>query len=243
MIRYLAVALLAAAAPLRAQSAPTTRIAGFVSDSNGVAVAGADVRLTPVKQNPMWARTDAAGHFVLATAPNGLAQLNVRRLGFHQFNGTIQVGPDAPDSLNITIYVASTELAAINVTEVSPGDSLAPAEFYARKRTNQWGHFLDREAIEEKQATSPAELLRGMAGVALQRNLRTGGMLLRIRGCKPSVWVDGVRAGGAELDEVMNVHDLAGIEVYNSQAGLPPQYVDKTNHLCGATVLVWTRRA
>jgi hypothetical protein len=68
------------------------------------------------------------------------------------------------------------------------------------------------------------------------------GMLLRIRGCKPSIWVDGVRAGGAELDEVINVHDLAGIEVYNSQAGLPPQYVDKVNHMCGATVLVWTRR-
>ena len=239
--RFLPIVLLAAAASLQAQAPATTRIAGFISDSNGVAVVGADVRLTPVKQNPIWSRSDANGHFVIAAAPNGPAQLNIRRLGFHQFNGTIQVGPDAPDSLNITIYVASTELAAINVTEVSPGDSVAPAEFYARKQSSQWGHFLDLEAIQEKQATTPSELLRGMAGVGLQRAPR-GGMLLRIRGCKPTVWVDGVRAGGAELDEVMNVHDLAAVEVYNSLAGLPPQYVDKTNHACGATVLVWTKR-
>ena len=241
VLRFLPLALLAAVS-LQAQTPATTRIAGFVSDSNGIAVASADVRLTPVKQQPIWARTDAKGHFAFNTAPNGPAQLNVRRLGFHQFNGTIQVGPDAPDSLNITIYVASTELAAIEVVDASPGDSIAPPEFYGRMKNSQWGHFLDREAIEEKHATNPSELLRGMAGVGLQRAPRGIGMLLRIRGCKPTVWVDGVRAGGAELDEVINVHDLAGIEVYNSQAGLPPQYVDKTNHMCGATVLVWTRR-
>jgi hypothetical protein len=237
-----AALLLLAAATASAQSPakPTTRISGFVSDSNGVPVVSADVRITPVKSTTIGVRTDAKGHFALAEVPDGPAQLNVRRLGFHQFNGTIQVGGQNPDSLNITIYVASTELAAIEVRESSLGDSLAPQEFYARMRSNQFGRFLDRAAIEAKQVTTPSELLRGMPGVGLQRARRYG-LLVKIRGCRPTVWVDGVRAGGAELDEVMTVHDMAGIEVYSSQAGLPPQYVDRTNP-CGA-ILVWSRRA
>ncbi|MEO7457602.1 MAG: carboxypeptidase regulatory-like domain-containing protein [Gemmatimonadaceae bacterium] len=239
MTRFLPLLLLCAATTLGAQATASNRIAGFVADSNGIAVAGADIRVTPVKKAPVWARTDGAGHFVFSALPGGPAQLNVRRLGFHQFNGTIEVGGTNPDSLNVTIYVASTALAAIDVVDISPGDSLAPAEFYARKRENKWGRFLDRAQIEEKQVSTPSELLRGMPGVYLQRAPRFG-MLLKIRGCRPTIWVDGVRAGGAELDDVMNMHDLAGIEVYSSLAGLPQQYVDKTN-ACGA-VLVWTRR-
>jgi hypothetical protein len=239
----LSAALLVVSASVLSAQAGGNRLAGFVSDSGGAPVGGAEIRLTPVKKSAISARTDAAGHFVFTDAPGGPAQLNVRRLGFHQFNGTVQVGGNAPDTLHVTLYKASTELAAMEVVDISPGDSLAPSEFYARRQKNQWGHFLTVADIEERHATNPSELLRGMPGVGLQRAPRGGGMLLRIRGCKPTIWVDGVRAGGAELDEVMNVHDMAGVEVYNSQAGLPPQYVDKTNHMCGATVLVWTRRA
>jgi hypothetical protein len=54
------------------------------------------------------------------------------------------------------------------------------------------------------------------------------------------VWVDGMRAPGAELDDVARPMDVAGLEVYPSSAGLPPQYQDRNNRMCGA-IVVWTR--
>jgi hypothetical protein len=65
------------------------------------------------------------------------------------------------------------------------------------------------------------------------------GYVVRIRGCRPTVWIDGVRAAGAEVDEVATMADISGVEVYSSIAGMPPQYVDRDNP-CGG-ILVWSR--
>jgi hypothetical protein len=51
--------------------------------------------------------------------------------------------------------------------------------------------------------------------------------------------VDGVRLPGAELDEYTQGNDVAAIEIYNSFAGIPVQYFDRTA-VCG-TILVWTK--
>jgi len=45
---------------------------------------------------------------------------------------------------------------------------------------------------------------------------------------------------GAELDEVIHPTDIAAIEFYPSSAGVPAQYLERQNRLCGL-VLVWTR--
>ena len=65
------------------------------------------------------------------------------------------------------------------------------------------------------------------------------GNVLLLRGCAPLVWVDGVRVPGAQLDEVAPPEDVAGIEIYNSFAGIPARYFDRTA-TCG-TILVWLR--
>jgi hypothetical protein len=72
---------------------------------------------------------------------------------------------------------------------------------------------------------------------------------VRLRGCGvrgqsaekvgPMVWLDGVRLVGAEIDEVTQATDIAAIEVYNSFAGVPAQYLDRSA-VCG-TILVWTK--
>ena len=63
-----------------------------------------------------------------------------------------------------------------------------------------------------------------------------------MRGCRdaPMVWLDGARVPGAELDEVIRPDDIAGMEVYASTAGVPAQFLDRTNRGCG-TILLWTR--
>lgn len=214
------------------------RYAGFVSDSTGLAVSVAQIRLTPYKGTLHETRSDATGHFVLTGLPAGPAQLNVRRLGFHPFNGTITIGGDAPDSARLVLYVASAELAAIEVREESFGDSLAPREFWDRKKNNHFGRYMDHDDIDNKHVNYASELFRGIPGVTLVKSNRIG-TLLRIRGCRPTLWVDGVRAAGAEVDELISLNDIGAIEVYNSLAGMPPQYVDRTNP-CGG-ILFWTR--
>jgi hypothetical protein len=54
------------------------------------------------------------------------------------------------------------------------------------------------------------------------------------------VWVDGQRVPGAELDEVIKPEEIAAIEFYPSSAGIPAQYLERANRLCGL-ILVWTK--
>ncbi|MEO8334549.1 MAG: carboxypeptidase regulatory-like domain-containing protein [bacterium] len=227
------------APPAAAQSATLNRLSGFVSDSIGIPVAFAEIRLTLTGGAARELRTDAAGHFAIPDLPTGPAQMQVRRLGYHPFDGAVKIGDGGADSLRLVLYVASAELAAIEVREESLGDTLAPREFWARRRSNVFGKFFDRADIEGKWVSLPSEILRGLPGVTLQRSNRIG-MLVRIRGCRPNLFLDGMRAAGAEMDELMPVDDIGAMEVYSSMAGVPPQYMDRTNP-CGA-VLFWTRR-
>ncbi|MEO5816451.1 MAG: carboxypeptidase regulatory-like domain-containing protein [Gemmatimonadaceae bacterium] len=222
-----------------AQSATLNRLSGFVSDSVGVPVAFADVRLTLGGNALRELRTDAAGHFVITDLPTGPAQMSVRRIGFHAFSGPITIGDGGADSLRLVLYVATAELAAIEVREESLGDTLAPREFWTRRRSNVFGRYFDRADIEDKWVSLPSEILRGVPGVTLTRSTRMG-MLVRIRGCRPNLYVDGMHAAGAEMDELVSVNDIGAMEVYTSLAGVPPQYQERTNP-CGA-VLFWTRR-
>src|SRR5438132_4544 len=72
------------------------------------------------------------------------------------------------------------------------------------------------------------------------RDVPAGRLTVRVRRCQPTVWVDGQRIPGAELDDVIQPNDIGGIEFYPSSSGIPPQYLDPSNRLCGL-ILVWTR--
>jgi hypothetical protein len=56
----------------------------------------------------------------------------------------------------------------------------------------------------------------------------------------PLIWLDGVRVPNAEFDEMSKPEDIAGLEVYTSAAGVPAQFMDRTNAGCG-TIVIWTR--
>jgi hypothetical protein len=239
MRRLAARCLLLGSVVLAPSASAQNRLSGFVSDSIGVPVAFAEIRITPVAGTPRDLRSDAAGHFAIAELPSGKAQMLVRRLGYHPYDGTITIGPDGADSLRLVLFVASTELAAIEVREESLGDSIAPREFWARRRTNVFARFFDKADIESKWVALPSEILRGLPGVVLSRSGRIG-QIVRIRGCRPNLFVDGMRAQGAEVDELVSVSDIGAMEVYSSIAGVPPQYMNRENP-CGA-ILFWTRR-
>jgi hypothetical protein len=234
-----AILLVATANMASAQLAarPPLRVAGSVLDSAGAPIALADVQLTGDGGWHQALLTDGTGHFLFATVPAGPAQLAVRRLGFRPVTRalTLADGVRALDSTRVVLAVATLELAGIEVTDQADG---ALAGFYARRRSNSFGHYLDRTEIEATHAQRASEALRRVPGLLIQPSRRLGN-IVRIRDCRPTIWMDGVRLQDAELDEVASVENVAAVEVYKSLAGLPQQFIDRTNP-CGA-ILIWSR--
>lgn len=216
----------------------TRRVAGVVLDSAAAPVAFADVRLTAANGFERSARADGTGYFMFLAVPIGPAQLEVRRLGFRPvIKPLILSAASQSDSTRIILLALATELATIDVEDAAERDP-ALLGFYARRSSNNFGHYLDRSAIEASHVQRVSDALRSVPGIVIQPSSRIGN-IVRIRNCRPTIWVDGVRVPDAELDEVASVDDVAAVEIYKSLAGLPQQFVDRTNP-CGA-ILLWSR--
>jgi hypothetical protein len=162
----------------------------------------------------------------------------VQRLGFRPASLTVTVASDrAPDPARVVVEPVAVGLDEVSITE--SGGWAGPLEgFRSRRESNQFGHFLDLEAIQRTHAQRPSDALRTVPGLLLIPSSRVGS-LVRFRGCRPTVWLDGVRLPDAELDEVASMNDMAAIEIYRGMAGVPQQFVDRANP-CGA-IVVWTR--
>jgi hypothetical protein len=114
-------------------------------------------------------------------------------------------------------------------------------EFIEHRKTNKFGKFFDQAEIRAKSPRYVSELFRNIPGARLFPSA-SGGSKLTLRGCRPKIWVDGVNAQDAEIDDVIAPSEIAGIEIYPSWAGTPPQYMDRENRACGA-VLIWSRQS
>lgn len=227
-----------AAAP-PAGAARLHELAGVIVDSAGSAVPFADVRLTTDNGRRFAGASDDAGRFRLAGVPDGPAQLEVRRLGFRPYLRAVAVPAVDPGAeMRVLLTRAPAQLTGIEVSDSAEESDPSLGGFYARRRSNHFGHYLDRAQIEATHAQRASDALRTVPGVLVQPSRRVGNVV-RVRNCRPTVWLDGVRLPGAELDEVTMVDDVAAVEIYKSLAGLPQQFVDRTNP-CGA-ILVWSR--
>jgi hypothetical protein len=224
-----------------ASAADSHRLAGTVLDSAGSAVPFADLRLTAGDGRRFAGSSDEAGRFHFAGLPAGPVRLEVRRLGFRPHVLSIvvpQMDADAAAGMRIRLDAAAVQLTGIEVSEANDESDPALAGFYARRRSNNFGHYLDRAQIEATHAQRTSEALRAVPGLLVQPSGRVGNVV-RVRNCRPTVWLNGVRIPDAELDEVTTVDDVAAVEVYKSLAGLPQQFIDRTNP-CGA-ILIWSR--
>lgn len=228
--------LLGAVAPVAGAQGATGTLSGRVTSAGDVAapVASAEVRVYAGGPLVASARTDSAGRFTLAGLPDQRVEVHVRRLGFNPRSVTLLPGVTV---LDVRLEPMPTELDEVLVHARVQNSRGRLTQFYANRARAQFGRFFDPEEIEERKPRRMSDLMRFVPGVRLHPGRL--GSVVRIRGCRPLLWVDGQRIVEAELDEFVNMNDVAAVEVYNSFAGIPPQYVDrKTN--CGA-VVVWTR--
>jgi hypothetical protein len=227
-----------------AQAAPassgktTYQLSGIVTDGDRAPVPDADVTLIAVGAVRRQVVTGADGRFTLGDYPASLVAVRVRRLGYEQRAVDVELGAGGHATFVEIILVA----LPVELEEVvaSSSDRGRLREFYDRKQQRQaFARFLELADIRRLAPANPSDLFRSVPGISI-RTSAAGGNTIRIRGCQPTVWVDGQRIPGAELDEVVQASDIGAIEFYPSAAGIPAQYMDASNRLCGL-ILVWTR--
>lgn len=179
------------------------------------------------------------GRFSFGRVRAGPITLHFRRLGYAAQTMDLVVGPGGhPTIREIVLVEVPSQLAEILI-------STDPAEgrysgFYERKQQRaSFGRFLEQKDIRRLGPSNPSDLFRTVPGITI-RAANLSGNTIRIRGCQPMVWVDGQRIPDAELDEVIHPSEIGAIEFYPSFAGIPAQYMDRGNRLCGL-ILVWTR--
>ncbi len=227
-----------AAGPAADNQGRTYRLSGLVTDAAREPLAEVEVRLiSPMPERV--ATTDTRGRFDLGEFSPGAVALRVRRVGFEQRVLNIQVG--AGDQASTTVEVALIpvvqELEEVYVGAATEGRM---REFSRRReQRGPFARFLDAGEIRRLGPVNTSDLFRSVPGILIQSR-GGGGNTIRIRNCQPMVRIDGQRVPGAELDEVAQPDDIAGIEFYPSAAGVPAQYVERTNRLCGL-ILVWTK--
>jgi Carboxypeptidase regulatory-like domain len=214
----------------------TPTITGVVRDEGDTPIADAQLSLSRQGQPARLFRTGADGKYSFANIAPGEVQISVRRLGYRGSSKSVEVTAGSGEtSLDFQLTELPSDVADV-IVEASKGHL---QEFYEHKANSTFAKFFEQKDIEKRHPTYLSELLRTVAGASLYASERTGNHVM-LRDCKPMVWLDGMRAPGAELDEVARPMDVAGMEVYPSSAGLPPQYQDRNNRMCGA-IIVWTR--
>lgn len=217
----------------------TYRITGVVTDSAHGPLTGVQITATfPSGEANRSAQTDNLGRFQLASLAAGAVTLEARRLGYASRTLNVAVGTVA-DSTAVEIVLAEMPAELQDVLVTAPLQGKLQGFYQRRQQRSTFARFLDENEVRKISPRNPSELFRAVAGVALS-STQTGGNAIRIRGCQPMVWVDGQRVPGAELDEIITPSDIAAIEFYSSSAGIPPQYLERGNRLCGL-ILVWTK--
>ena len=219
-----------------AHSAGPFTISGIVTDEGKEPIASVELVLTRRGENRRIFRTADDGKFSFDGVPPGPVSLTARRLGYRASTLLVEVPGATPlNPLALILQIVPGDVAPVFV---EGNDSRLDA-FYMHKRQNNFGHFIERTEIERKGPVFVSELFRTIPGATLTASGRVGN-IVRLRGCQPMIWVDGMRVPNAELDDVASPMDVGGIEVYNSWSTLPGEYMDRAGAGCGA-IVVWTK--
>lgn len=180
--------------------------------------------------------SDSTGSFFGPRLRPSLYQVRAVALGYQTLTHMVALSGYGTTDLQIDMSPEALELEPL-VVVTHQRSRLESAGFYERRQRG-FGHSLNRAEIEERHPTYVTDLMRMMPGVSVAPGRMGGGGILRMRGgCIPEVIMDGVRmVQPVRLDDVLQVSDLEGIEVYGP--GSSPLEYSHSN--CG-TVLAWTR--
>ena len=205
------------------------------------------------------------GAFSIAGLPAGTFSAQARAIGLAPVTVTVDLASARTDTVTITLAKpAATTLAAVTVYGNRPNNLQAMEEFAARKRQG-FGHYLVAADLQYRITVTDA--LRTMPGIQVVQTA-TGTAIYSSRGCsnyngcdeagcRPAIFLDGHRLpdeaapmspGGSfgkgappDIDQYIAPAQVLGIEVYGSEAGVPPQYHDFGDSGGCGVVLIWSK--
>jgi len=227
--------------PLAVAQAPQTTgqltLTGVVLAEDHTPLADAVLGVERAGETIYRTRSLSDGHFTFTDVAGGAAAITVRRLGYLQRRLEIDLNAATTKvPMEILLTPVATDVEAVTIE----GATGKLQGFNERRVRNNFGYFFDQNDIRKKSPRFVSELFRTIPGARLQASRRSGN-ILELRNCTPRIWLDGVRADNAEIDELISPSEIAGIEIYPSFAGVPAEYMDKENRACGV-ILVWTRQ-
>ena len=233
-------ALAGAAATSEAQS--PRALFGFVKDSLGHGIAGAEVR---ARGDVVVAFSDDSGRFQVALMPLGARGVSVRRLGFAPTRAPIITSSGAADTVHLTLRAIVHELPEVTVQDQHEALSrkFLP-EFWAR-RARGFGKFVTRDEIQQKGASRFVDIVRSVSGVQIMTHrgrqeirFRGAGVGSMFRDCPPQYWLDGIPLMSGSAEE-FSPDNVEAIELYAGPATTPARF-NTRSPTCG-TVVVWSR--
>lgn len=221
----------------------TGGIRGFVRDSGGQAIIGAQITFAGAA---LVAESDDSGRFELAKVRPGMLSIRFRRLGY------------APDTVELLVLAGKTIPLEVTLSRVVV--SLTPivisgradltgwrAGFYQRRNVGS-GHFFTAEDIEKRNPSQMSDMFRMIPGVTIMPN--PYGMIryqLRFRGakggCAPLTWLDGSPLASGEFDiDNLSPRSIEAFEVYTGTI-IPPRFAVAPGigpRTCGA-IVIWSK--
>lgn len=213
-------------------------LSGTVRGSNGVPIAGA--RLVVVGSG-VSATTGEDGSFTLRSLPGGSRLVDIRALGFLPARQVIDIGDGASRADPLTMEPVATFLDTVKVRGATSVYAQLMEGFERRRRTPR-GYFLGIEDMKRLAPLYVADLFRTIPGLHVRPNDYSGYTVsmrttASVALCSPAVFLDGVQQFPTEgdLELLVALHDLRGVEVYPQGSIAPPQF--RGSGTCGSIVL------
>lgn len=235
------IALALCAASRVAAQSRNASLVGWIRDSTGAPVMGADVEIAALHA---LAQTDSTGAFALHRLAPGKVTVLIRHIGDdpQQFDFVLHGG--LPDSVSVTMSRNAQLLDAMR-TDGDMRRRVAALDGFYRRRARGNGVFITREELDARHTNLLSDALREIPGLQFARrggrqDVRVPESIGRVVDCPPQYWVDGERVYNIQTD-AFPASDIEGIEIYAGPANTPARFAQSAGHYTCGTIVLWTR--
>ncbi len=224
--------------PANAQvKAGQRELVGTVRDPAGAALEGVTVEIPG-----QVTRTNARGAFQLFTGDRDTVTITVRVLGFSEVSALLTARERQWDTVLVQLERTAQALKGVTV-KVNPNRRANSLMEFDERKARGNGVFVTRADIVARGATRVGDLVRNLRGVNVVRGRVRFVSQTGSRGtlCQPDVWLDGTRARGMEVDDIL-ASDVEAMELYSTFSIVPFEFSSRgANAIPCGTIIIWTR--
>ena len=244
------VCLLATATAAHGQE--LRRVSGTVLDSTGTPIPYVSISGGPRFRT----LSNAVGEFTLMLPRTEPFDIDIRRIGY--LPGKIRVLAGSDTTVDVSLQQLGVLMATQMIHARAQVRNLAVRGFYERMADTERGglnaEFVTPEEIEMRHPQRTTQLLDQKRGLRVRRVgscyvISTCYRVFGSSGCSATLYLDGRRLNNLsqaaaaltapEIDDLVPVTSVSGIEIYARASQAPPQYQSMAG-TC-PIVLIWTK--